>query len=605
MRHLTIQDYGVISNHFSMALISRLGSVDWCCFPYLDSPSHFSRYSDQNQGGRFQISPQGSFLSKQQYLSRTQILETRFETPSGKGTLSDWMPLSGDGSNSPMICRKIVVLEGTICWVLHCTPRFQYGLDSAQAEKNPKGILFRGSKLEDRAILQSDFPLKIITHSSEAIGEISLDTGQSTTVLWMWGRFGNLIEVHSHKKETAPDIQTTIHQWRKIAHKCPSQECLFGGPWHELVSRSGLILKSLSQPYAGSIAQSATVTPSVNSHGHFWDQRYATLRNGAFLLQALYNLGYTDEARAYFSWVQYILQRDGAENLQPVYLLDGSRNFPNKTAQNWIPFESQNRLQLDIYGHWILILSQYFRIFGELPEGIWPRAVEIADYISQAWRRPDHGPWNDSIRPEHWVVSKLFCWKVLQEICWLSGAIHQPISPRWLAEKINLHSTICTQGFDPKKNSFIRAFGGSELDSSSLWMILLQFLPVEDARIQGTLHAIQSELSQGIFIRRTRPQSEFQKEEPHDLLSSLQFTTCLALSERREEAIARLAELCTYANPLGLMGNQIGSSEHPLPERFPCVYTHTFLVNCALYLGAHRLKSRIDLPLIGENSLAA
>ncbi len=605
MGYLTTQDYGLISNHFSAALVSRLGAIDWCCFPYLDSPSHFAAYSDRNQGGKFQIAPMGEFRSKQQYYSRTQVLETLFETPSGRGILSDWMPLGEIGTSFPVICRKISVIEGTICWLLQCTPRFQYGSEPAQAERHPRGVLFRGIQPEDRVILQADFPLKILSQNSEVTGETSLDTGQSTTVLWMWGRFGSLREVNSHKKLIAPEIQPTVLQWREMAHQCPPDGCLFGGPWHDLVSRSGLVLKSLTQPYSGSIAQSTTVTPKANSQSHFWDHRQAALRNGAFLLQALSQLGYIEEAKAYFSWVQYLLERDGAEGLQSRYTLDGSKNLPERSLPQWIPHENPRQFRLDIYGHLILILSQYFRIFNEFPESIWPKVVEIADYISQAWRRPDHGPWNYSGRPEHFVVSKLFCWKALEEICWLAEELKKPISSRWIAEKTTLHRTICRQGFDFQKNAFIRSFGESELDSSSLWTVLLQFLPADDPRIQGTLLAIQAELAQGIFIRRSRPRFDFQKEDPLDLLISLQFATCLALSGRNDEAIDRLAELCTYANPLGLMGNQITTTDHPLPERFPCLATHTFLINCALYIGSNRLRSRTHYPLLGKEGLAA
>ncbi len=373
----------------------------------------------------------------------------------------------------------------------------------------------------------------------------------------------------------------------------------------EIVTRSGLILKSLTQPYSGSIAQSVTVTPKSNSHGHFWDHRQATLRHGAFLIQALYQLGYVEEAKAYFSWARYLLERDGGQGIQAYYTLDGSRHLPGPLVPNWVPQENLNPFQLDIYGHLILMISQYFKIFNELPEEIWPKLVEVADYIGQAWRRPDYGPGNSTGRPEHHVASKLFCWKALEEICNLATGLKKPISPRWIAEKKTLHRTICEQGFNTQKNTFVRAFGETDLDSSSLWAVLLQFLPADDPRIQGTLHAIQSELAQGVFIRRTRPRFEFQKEEPLDLLTSLQFATSLALSDRNEEAIDRLAELSTYANPMGLMGNQIAPTDHPLPEKFPCVATHTFLINCALYIGSHRLKNRINYPLVGEGQLAA
>ena len=605
MRYLSPHDYGLVANHFSAALISRLGSVDWCCFPYLDSPSHFASYSDQNQGGSFQISPRGEFRSKQTYFARTLVLETLFETPSGRGTVSDWMPLAKDDPACPILCRKVSVIEGTIDWVLSCVPRFHYGTDTAQTEVHPRGVLFRGTHPEDRVILQADFELKMTERNSKAIGEFSLDTGQSTTVLWIWGRAGNFLEVNSHKKVQAPEVQPSVLQWRKLAHHCPPEGCVFGGPWHDLVSRSGVVLKSLTQAYSGGIAQSVTNTPKSHSRSHPNGDRHASLRYGAFVLQALDQLGYQDEARAYFAWTYNLLVRDGAEGLQSYYTLDGAKEGPERSPIYSLSSLDPRQFRLDTYGHLILTVSQYYRIFKELPPCIWPHLVGIADYLSQAWRRPDHGPWNYPGRTEHFVVSKLFCWKALEEICWLADRLNQPTSPRWIAEKGTLHRTICRQGFDSHQNTFVRSFGESALDSSCLWLVLLQFLPADDPRIQGTLHAIQTDLAQGVFIRRSKNRLEFNKEEPLDLLNSLQFTTALALSERHEEAIDRLAELCTYSNALGLMGNQITTPEHPLPEKFPCVETHTFLVNCALYVGSHRLKARVNYPLIGEEPLAA
>ncbi len=233
MSYLTTQDYGLIGNHFSAALVSRLGSIDWCCFPYLDSPSHFANYSDRNQGGKFQIAPQGEFRTRQQYYSRTQVLETLFETPTGRGILSDWMPLGENSTSGPMICRKLAVIEGTICWGLLCHPRFQYGSEPAQAEKNPRGVLFRGSQFEDRVILQADFPINIQLQSAAVTGEVTLDAGQSTTVLWLWGRRGDLSEVNVHQKLIVPEIQPTLLKWKQIAHQCPPEGCLFGGPWQK------------------------------------------------------------------------------------------------------------------------------------------------------------------------------------------------------------------------------------------------------------------------------------------------------------------------------------------------------------------------------------
>lgn len=535
--------------------------------------------------------PQGEFRSKQHYLSRSQVLETLFETPMGHGVLTDWMPIDSAGTNAPMICRKLKVMEGTIEWTLQCTPRFQYGENPAQAERHPRGVLFRGAQPEDLAILQADIPLQLLPNHTTATAQFTLRAGESTQILWIWGRSGTLTEISSDKKIKTPELQSSLALWHKIAHRCASSSCPLSGPWHELVIRSGLVLKALTTPFSGSIADAVTITLKGHSSGHLWDYRQTSLRDGSYLLQAFTQLGYIEEAHAFFSWVHTLIDRDGAENLQAHYTLDGSRNLPERTLPYWVPHENPKHFQLDIFGHVALTASQYYKLFKKFPDDLWPKLVEIADYVSQAWRRPDHGPWNYSGRPEHFVASKLFCWVTLREICWLADVLLKPTSPRWITEKNTLHRTICKQGFDSGQNSFIRSFGENEVDSSLLWLILLDFLPQDDPRIQGTLHSIQTLLSDGIFIRRSRARFDFQGEEPIDLLSSLQFTTCLALVNRIDEAKDRLAELCSYAHPLGLLGDQLTNAEHPLPRKFPSVTVHTYLIHCAAMIGATRASA--------------
>jgi GH15 family glucan-1,4-alpha-glucosidase len=303
------------------------------------------------------------------------------------------------------------------------------------------------------------------------------------------------------------------------------------------------------------------------------------------IIRALMHLGYEKEAKAHFYWLAEILERDGAEGLQPVYTLDGGRILPERDLPYLNVNDGSRQFQLDIYGHVLLAASEYFHIFGELSPGLWQKLADIADYVSQAWRRPDFGPWATATKAEHFVASKAFCWAALDQAHWLAGALQKTPNPRWLSEKSILHRTICEQGFDLEQNSFVRAFGDLEIDSSSLWLPVLNFLPTDDPRIQGTINAIQLELSQGVFVMRTRSSRDFHRSDAIDMWSTFLFISCLALTGREDEASDRLAEVCTYASPMGLLGDQFDPSQETIPHDFPSSSAHFALVNAALSIG--------------------
>lgn len=620
MSDLTPDDYGIIGNRFGAALVNRMGSIDWCCMPYLDSPSHFSAMIDENQGGRFQIMPQGEFRSEQHYLLRTQALETFFETPLGRARLTDWMPAEEDSNFEAFsLCRRIEVIQGKVSWILICMPRFRYGSDLAQAEKNPRGILFRGPHFEDLALLQTEIPLEISANGTSAVARFTLEAGQVCQFVWAWGRESTIIKM--------PRLQPTLEYWRKVAHQCAtagtttgpsvgtsagtsagaltraSTSCIFGGPWHEAITRSGLILKLLISPYSGSVAESLAVfVKGQVPQGQRWGHRYASIRDGALILQALVHLGYWEEARSYFNWIKGLVERDGALGLQSLYTLDGGKILPERESLSFNENENEKlkHFQLDIYGHVVVTASEYYKIFGELPEDFWPALCEIADYICQAWRRPDFGPWGHGHKSEHYLVSKLFCWAALDQACWLARQLKLPPSTRWATEKSILHRTICTQGFDVTQDSFVQAFGSRDIDSSCLWILLLNFLPMDDPRIYGTLNAVRTRLSNGVLLRKNEASFEMNRSTELDLWSSFLFISCLALTDQVDEASDRLAEICSYASSLGIFGDQMQPNAGEFAQNFPSALVHFSLINATLYVGWAKGRQKSLLPLLGS-----
>jgi GH15 family glucan-1,4-alpha-glucosidase len=641
MGYLSLEDYGIIGNAGHAALVSRFGSIEWCSFPNLESPSHFASILDETQGGRFQLMPQGEFHSEQHYLQRTQVLETAFETPYGRALLLDWMPFGDEpGSGEPVIYRRLETIQGRVQFLLHCGPRFEYGHDAGAAEWQNGDILFRGNNPGLIARLTASMsgmsgasspsvPLEISQNRSIAQARFTLETGQSAVFRWSWG--------FSRRLFTSPGIphgiplgdsnpRATSEAWRAWAHRCIPAGCPLAGPWHDTVTRSSIYIRVLSHPETGAIAQSVTTSipgapPRVPADGRLsdtgeefrtgrtWDYRYAWIRDGVWALQALANLGYSDDCKAWFRWLTDLLMRDGAEGLQPLYSLDGGRASQEDELHFLAGYQgvkpvrignlASSIFQLDLYGNVMLAAAEYYRYFDELPEGLWPRLASITDFACQAWRRPDHGFWEMRSKPEHFVVSKLFCWAALDRAILLARALKQQIPARWGQEREILHRTICQQGFDDSIGSFVRSFGNRSLDSATLLMPILGFLPMEDPRIAGTLSALQTELADGVLLRRYQGDDGLAGHEASHLLSSLWFVYCLALAGRASEASDRLAELCSYATPLGIFGEQVDLSSGETTGNFPSASVHLGLINAALYVGAARGRQILTGHLLG------
>jgi GH15 family glucan-1,4-alpha-glucosidase len=644
MASFSLEDYGVIGNFSSAALVNRVGSIDWACLPYLDSPSHFTALLDDTTGGRFQISPHGDFRSEQRYHQRTLVLETLFETPFGRAVLTDWMPLSENSAREPLIYRQVDMIEGKINWVLACNPRFDYGsirsevefhgaregedgyLNSLQAW-SPHRVLFRGNEPGQIAQLFSSMPVKYSIPKKDIHGnanrfgaeaKFTLSKGESVIFAWAWGR-----------RIGAPPFQSfksTTEQWRKLAHSCPNTGCAFAGPWHDAVTRSGLFLKLLIAPYSGSIAEAVTTSiPGIirtyaDESGaveikaaRTWDYRYAWIRHGSMAMQALTALGYKNEAKNYFSWLSEIVIRDGIDGLQAVYTLDGGKQLAEKELGHLRGFhgakpvrignQSSEQYHLDIYGHVMLAADHYYREFGELPEGLWNELVNIADLVCHAWKKPDFGAWELRAKAEHHVSSKVLCWAALDRAVSLSKRMGKNVPNRWIEEMKILHRTIINQGFNQEQNSFVRAFGETTLDASSLWIPITGFLPFDDPMVVGTMSAIITELSEGVLVRKYQIEDVSPGQDGPHLHSSFLLISALALAGRVDEASDRLAELCTYATHLGIFGEQVDPLLEETSGNFPSATSHLSLINAALYVASARGR-QIPTFLLGSRAAA-
>jgi GH15 family glucan-1,4-alpha-glucosidase len=599
---LSLRDYGVIGNQASAALVSRDGSVDWCCLPWLDSPSHFGALLDSNHAGQFSIHPEGDFHSRQAYVGFTNVLETHFETPNGRGVVTDWMPVTDMPEREPVIRRRVRTLDGEVKWKATCSPRFEYASESALAERWRDGVLFRGTQPGNLGFLRSSLPIAISADGRTANCEFELEPSECADFSWAWGRHGGL-EVFAPPEET-------ISHWNRWNHVCAESGCLFAGPWHDMVIRSGLTLKLMSNRFAGSLAESVTTSiPAILGGSRNWDYRYAWIRHAGQAIQALTGLGHDQEGSSLFRWLSDVVTRDGAEGLQSVYTLDGGKYLPEHEL-NLMGYGgsrpvrvgnlSARQFHLDIYGCVMTAMAQNLTSQGpdgRLPGGLWPKLAEIAEYVCQAWRRPDKGMWEVRTKPEHFVSSKVMCWVALDRAIWIAHRLGQEVPRRWREEREILHRTILEQGYDSSRGSFVRAFGDRELDAAVLLIPMVGFLPPDDPRVHSTLDAIQAELGDAVLIHASRSTDSIREADGAHLLSSFRYVSCLAMCGRVDEASDRLAELCSFASPLGLFAEQVDPLTGVPAGNFPSSSAHLSLINASLYVGAARGRKVPKLEL--------
>jgi GH15 family glucan-1,4-alpha-glucosidase len=600
LSYLGLNHYGVIGNHQSVAIVSRFGSIDWCCLPDLDSPSHFGSLLDETYGGRFEISPVGDFHSKQHYLQRTLVLETTFETPFGRAVLTDWMPLPGVDEvqhPTPLICRRIEVMSGKVQWNLRCSPRFDYGSRLPVAEIRQGGVLFRGTAPDEIAQLVFDdltrVNLTITEKGTTAEAKITLEAGQSLQIGWLWGRLPPPREF--------PSPDQTIEIWHEQAHRCASKECQFAGPWHDAASRSGLLLKLLCSNAFGSLAAGATTSLPGRTSARTRDYRFAWVRDNAEACTLLSKFGYREEATRSLRWITDILLRDAPEDLQPVYTIDGGRVLPERELAHLSGYQenrpvrlgndSARSLELDIYGRILYCIKNFYEHFGFMPPEIWNQVAALADTVCQIWKRPDQGPWSSRLAPKHYVSSKAYCWLALDCALKIAASLKQPLPHRWIEEKSIIHRTICEQGFDPKLGSFVQCFGSRDLDASVLDLMMIGFLPAEDLRIHSTVDAIRANLCDGVLVHRYHCDDGSAGSEGAHLPSSFLLTSVLSRIGKVEESVDRLAELCTYATPVGLLGEQVNEATGETSGNFPCASSHLALIQASLEVSAARTQA--------------
>ncbi|WP_227378000.1 glycoside hydrolase family 15 protein [Haladaptatus halobius] len=590
--YVPLEEYGLIGNLETCALANADGSIDWCPFPHLESPSVFARLLDAEDGGHFSIRPDAAYDSTQRYLDNTNVLRTEFQTEMGALSVTDFMPVTEDEDGQTRkraLYRKVECHRGTVDIDISLEPRFDYARASTTISAQNGGLLAESD--DEAAFLSTDLSFDVI--NSEATATATVEADDTEWFIFCYGD-DEPIDAATGKRL----LDETASYWRGWAHTCNESECVFGGPWHDLVVRSGLTLKLLTHGETGAIAAAPTTSLPEDVGGvRNWDYRYNWIRDAAFTIQALSNLHHSREAIDYFDWVLDLCRTDAPEQIQPLYGLHGSPDLEEKELDHLAGYRNSSPVrlgngaitqrQLDTYGELILAVYETTQD-GYLSADDWSAIRDIIDYVCEVWETKDEGIWEVRGEPRHFVFSKVMCWVALDRGIAIANEHDFDASfDHWQDVRDEIKATVLERGYDDELGAFVQAFGDTDtLDATALLIPFVGFLPFDDERVLDTIDAIQEQLTtdDGLVYRYNGGDGLPGKEGAF-VLCTFWLVDALALTGHVEEATETFLNVLDYVSPLGLLGEEIGYKERLQLGNYPQAFSHIGLINSALYIG--------------------
>ncbi|MGH7825777.1 MAG: glycoside hydrolase family 15 protein [Candidatus Binatia bacterium] len=603
MSYKPIENYGIIGNMHTAALVGVDGSIDWFCFPHFDSPSVFAAILDYQKGGHFKISPTGSGVrSKQFYWPETNVLITRFFAPEGVAHVTDYMPvgLSEGEPGYRSLVRDIRMVRGDMSFRLECHPAFNYARDRHQTRITNDGACFDSPGLS--LGLAARVPLK--KDDGGAVADFSLREGESATFVLQeiksWPECGPLLS----DREAVALFKRTVDYWLRWLSKCT-----YTGRWRESVHRSALVLKLLTYEPTGAIVAAPTCSlPEIPGGDRNWDYRYTWIRDAAFTIYGLMRIGFTEEAARFMNWLEarcHELEPDGS--LHVMYGIDGRHTLTEEILEHLEGYKGSrpvrigngayNQLQLDIYGE--LMDSAYlFNKYGtRISYDLWRELRRLVNWVCGNWHQKDEGIWETRLGRQHFVYSKLMCWAAVDRGLRLADKRSFPADrDRWLKVRDEIYEDIMAQGWNPKRQAFVQHYGSEHLDAAILIMPLVFFLSPSDPRMLKTLDNILRSPKEGGLVSNSLVYRYNLELSPDGLkgeegtFNMCTFWLVEALTRAGQTDPARLRqarlifeEMLGYANHLGLYAEETGPSGEALGN-FPQAFTHLSLISAAFNL---------------------
>jgi GH15 family glucan-1,4-alpha-glucosidase len=583
-----ISSYALIGDLHTAALVGLNGSIDWCCFPYFDSPSVFASILDATRGGSFQVAPAVPHTSEQRYSPATNVLITTFSLDAGGVLeLTDFMPITSSGHRAdfPEIHRRVRCTRGEAEVVVRFAPRFDYGGSLIRLQPRWHGVLATDAQ-DDVLTLAGPRDIWWRFDGGVAVAALKLLEGEQA---WFVARYDD-DEVRSvdHYQSDAKLRETTAF-WDAW-----SARIQYTGRYRAVVERSALALKLMCfQPTGAIVAAPTTSLPEEIGGVRNWDYRYSWLRDSAFVLYSLNILGHVEEADRFMRFLKRVCRKTDDTHLQIMYGIDGRRHLTERVVEQLEGYRrsgpvrvgngAYDQLQLDVYGE-VLETAYLWSRRHEVTEGTWLTLQRLVDWVADNWRRPDSGIWEVRAGLQHYVFSKVMCWVALDRGIRLARRFRLAADlTRWQAERAAVHAEVMEKGWSDAKQSFVQYYGTEALDASNLVIPMVHFLPSDHPRVRGTVAATLRELTSEDqeLVYRYRNEDGLPGEEGVFSICTFWLAEALAMSgdvERGERIFQRMLK---HANHVGLYSEELNPSTGEFLGNHPQAFTHIALINCA------------------------
>ena len=586
-----IEDYAMIGDCRTAALVGRDGSIDWFCVPRFDSAACFAALLGGVDNGRWLIQPAArKFTVSRRYRGDSLVLETLFATKTGKVKVIDFMP---PGAPQSSIVRIVECIQGRMDMHTELAIRFDYGVTIPWVTRRDRRTL---TAVAGPHLLTFRTRAEVRGENMHSVADFTLRKGEAMPFVLAYGEsFGPLPQ----SMDSFIALDETERYWRRWADICKVQ-----GPWRAAVMRSLLTLKGLSYaPTGGIVAAVTTSLPEKIGGPRNWDYRYCWLRDATFILLAFLNAGYTEEAQVWQHWLMRVVA-GAPEQLQTIYTVMGEKRLDELELPHLAGYENSRpvrvgnaaytQLQIDIYGEMADVVAQA-RKWGLPPpaRGRELRKVFMA-HLEKTWRLPDEGIWEIRGTPQHFVHSKVMAWVAFDRASQAPDS-----SPRqkahWRKVANRIHADICRKGVDPKRGCFVQAYGSQQMDASLLLLPLVGFLPPSDRRIKATVREIEKRLIHKGLVKRYETQSGVDGLPPGEgafLACSFWLADNYTLMGRRADARKLFGRLKRLANDVGLYAEEYDNEAGRMLGNFPQAFSHVALINTAINLMIHDRKKK-------------
>ena len=604
MPYQPIENYGIIGNMHTVALVGMNGSIDWFCDPHFDSASVFAAILDDAKGGRYKISPTSDGVTnKQMYWPETNVLVTRFLSPDGVGEVIDFMPVGlADGElGYHQLIRRVHVVRGAMTFRMECHPAFNYARDDHETSITPGGAIFRSAS----ACLQLSTTVPLQQEGSGAVAQFTLTEGQIANFV-----LGSATLESADPCMPIADLETdnlfkaTVDYWRNWLSKSN-----YKGRWREMVERSALALKLLTFEDTGAIVAAPTCSLPEDLGGvRNWDYRYTWIRDAAFTLYGLPRIGFTEEAGQFMGWVEECIKTLNADgSIQIMYGIDGRLDLTEETLDHLDGYKGSrpvrigngaySQFQLDIYGELIDAIYLYDKYGSPISYDFWTQVRRMANWVCRNWQRVDDGIWEVRGGQQHFVYSKIMCWVAVDRSIRLADKRSFP-SDRdlWLKTRDQIYEEVMERGWNAEKQAFVQAYDSEVLDASTLIMPLVFFMSPTDPRMLNTVDAINRSpesgglVSDSLVHRYNVEGANAGLDGKEGTFNICTFWLVEALTRagrgdrsRLDEARLMFEKMLSYANHLGLYAEEIGPNGEALGN-FPQALTHLALISAAFNL---------------------